>query len=228
LTIGLLLGLTRHLVEGDRRIRSGNFRGWRPELYGTGLTGRTLGIIGMGAVGQEIAKRLSGFDMNLVYCDPVALPDAKEKAWKLNRVSFDELLATSDFVVPMLPMTPLTLHLLNADALGKMRTGSFLINACRGSVVDELAVVEALRSGQLAGYAADVFEMEEWIRPDRPDSIPRALLENTRQTFFSPHLGSAVSEVRIEIERQAAKNIIQALRGEKPDGAVPNPAFNAR
>lgn len=225
LTIGLLLGLTRHLTEGDRRIRSGSFHGWRPELYGSGLAGRTLGIVGMGAVGRAITKRLSGFDMKLVYCDNVALTDDQEQAWGARRVSLNELLATSDFVVPMLPLTPQTLHLFNADTISKMRPGSYLINACRGSVVDEQAVVEALGTGQLAGYAADVFEMEEWARPDRPDGIPRALLDNTAQTFFTPHLGSAVSEVRIEIERQAASNIIQALAGDRPVGAINNPIF---
>ncbi len=225
LTIGLLLGLTRHLPEGDRRIRSGSFHGWRPELYGAGLTGRTLGIVGMGAVGRAITKRLSGFDMRLVYCDNVALTDDQEQAWGARRVSLNELLATSDFVVPMLPLTPQTLHLFNADTISKMQPGSYLVNACRGSVVDEHAVVEALRTGRLAGYAADVFEMEEWARPDRPDGIPRALLDNTAQTFFTPHLGSAVSEVRIEIERQAASNIIQALAGDRPVGAINNPIF---
>jgi phosphonate dehydrogenase len=208
LTIGLLLGLTRHLMEGDRRIRSGRFQGWRPELYGIGLTGRTLGIVGMGAVGQAIAKRLSTFDMKLVYCDNVALIGDLEQTWGARRLNLDELLATSDFVVPMLPMTPQNLH---------------LINACRGSVIDESAVVEALRTGRLAGYAADVFEMEEWARPDRPESIPQALLENASQTFFTPHLGSAVKEVRMEIERQAATNILQVLAGERPVGAINNP-----
>ncbi|TAJ78993.1 MAG: hydroxyacid dehydrogenase [Gallionellaceae bacterium] len=227
LTIGLLLGLTRHLPEGDRRIRSGSFCGWRPELYGAGLTGRTLGIVGMGAVGRAITKRLSGFDMKLVYCDNVALTDDQEQAWGARRVSLNELLAISDFVVPMLPMTSQTLHLFDADTISKMQPGSYLINACRGSVVDEQAVVEALRIGQLAGYAADVFEMEEWARQDKPDGIPRALLDNTAQTFFTPHLGSAVSEVRIEIERQAASNIIQALAGERPVGAINNPVFTA-
>ncbi len=227
LTIGLLLGLTRHLMEGDRRIRSGRFQGWRPELYGIGLTGRTLGIVGMGAVGRAIARRLSAFDMKLVYCDNVALTDDLEQAWGARRLSLDELLATSDFVVPMLPMTPQNLHLFNADTIGKMKSGSYLINACRGSVVDESAVVEALRTERLAGYAADVFEMEEWARPERPESVPQSLLDNTLQTFFTPHLGSAVKEVRIEIERQAATNILQALAGERPVGAINNPLFTS-
>lgn len=223
LTIGLLLGLSRHLLEGDRRIRSGRFQGWLPQLYGTGLTGRTLGIIGMGAVGRAIAKRLAGFEMNLVYFDNIALDAEQERAWGARRVSLNELLRESDFVVPMLPMTPQTLHLINAETIAKMKPGSYLINACRGSVVDEQAVVDALRGGQLAGYAADVFEMEEWQRPDRPRGIPKALLDNTAQTFFTPHLGSAVKEVRLEIERQAALNIIQALGGQRPVGAINNP-----
>ena len=227
LTIGLLLGLTRHMLEGDRRVRSGGFQGWRPELYGTGLTGRTLGIIGMGAVGRALAKRLAGFEMRLVYCDRIALDEAQERALGVERVALSDLLATSDFVVPMLPMTTQTFHLIDADTIAQMKRGCYLVNACRGSVVDEQAVVAALSTGRLAGYAADVFEMEEWTRQDRPAGIPRELLENSAQTFFTPHIGSAVREVRIEIERQAARNILQALSGQQPAGAINNPASNS-
>jgi len=220
LTIGLLLGLTRRVLQGDKVIRSGNFQGWRPILYGTGLTGRTVGIIGMGAVGRAVAKRLSGFDTELLYCDPHALAHDLETAWRARRVDLPELLANSDFVVPMLPMTPETLHLIDAQALAQMKPGSYLVNACRGSVVDEAAVVSALQSGRLAGYAADVFEMEEWARADRPRSIAPGLLENVSQTLFTPHLGSAVAEVRLAIEREAAQNIIQVLNGQFPSGAI--------
>jgi phosphonate dehydrogenase len=226
LTIGLLLGLTRHMLAGDRLIRSGGFAGWRPTLYGAGLTGRTAGIIGMGAVGRAVAKRLCGFDVNIVYCDKVALQPAMEQAWNARRTDLDTLLATSDFVIPMLPMTADTLHLMNAERIGRMKPGSYLINACRGSVVDEQAVVAALAEGRLAGYAADVFEMEEWQRPDRPRAIPAALLDNPAQTFLTPHLGSAVREVRIEIERQAARNIMQALGGQAPMGAINHAALS--
>ncbi|MEC4717963.1 phosphonate dehydrogenase [Noviherbaspirillum sp. CPCC 100848] len=224
LTIGLLLGLTRHVLQGDRRIRSGSFQGWRPELYGCGLTGRTLGIIGMGAVGRAIVKRLAGFDMQLVYCDRRPLDADLERAWGARRATLEELLASSDFVVPMLPMTQETQHLIHAGTLAQMKRGSYLINACRGSVVDEQAVADALASGHLGGYAADVFEMEEWQRSDRPAGIPQALLDNTGQTLFTPHLGSAVKEVRIEIEREAARNILQALGGQRPSGAINDPA----
>ena len=220
LTIGLLLGLTRHLLAGDCLMRSGQYSGWRPQLYGTGLTGRTLGIIGFGAVGKAIARRLAGFDMRLLYCDSAAPNLARDKALGVERVTLDQLLESSDFVVPMLPMTAQTIHLINATSLARMKRGAHLINACRGSVVDEQAVAAALASGRLAGYAADVYEMEEWMRADRPDGVLPELLDNRAQTFFTPHLGSAVKEVRIEIERHAAMNIVQAISGLVPQGAI--------
>ena len=191
LTIGLLIGLTRNMLAGDRFVRTGRFNGWRPALYGSGLTGKTLGLIGMGAVGQAIAQRLVGYDMRVLYTDPVALPKEKEAQWGLDRVELPALLAASDFVVPMVPYRDQTLHMIDGDALARMKTGAYLINTCRGSVVDEQAVVEALASGRLAGYAADVFEMEEWARPDRPQAIPQALLDDSERTLFTPHIGSA-------------------------------------
>lgn len=113
------------------------------------------------------------------------------------------------------------LHLLGRETLRHMRRGSYLINVFRGSVVDELAVAEHLATGQLAGYAADVFEMEDWARPDRPETVPRPLL--------TPHLGSAVAVVRRDIALEAARNILQALSGGQPEGAVnlPRPAVQA-
>lgn len=223
LTIGLLIGLTRNMLAGDRFVRTGRFNGWRPALYGSGLTGKTLGLIGMGAVGQAIAQRLVGYDMRVLYTDPVALPKEKEAQWGLDRVELPALLAASDFVVPMVPYRDETLHMIDGGALARMKTGAYLINTCRGSVVDEQAVVEALASGRLAGYAADVFEMEEWARPGRPQAIPQALLDDSERTLFTPHIGSAVDTVRLEIELEAARNILQALRGEIPQGAINRP-----
>ncbi len=104
-----------------------------------------------------------------------------------------------------------------------MKRGSYLLNTSRGSVVDENAVVEALSQGHLAGYAADVFEMEEWARPDRPLTVPQALLDNRAQTLFTPHVGSGVKKVRLEIERYSANSILQALAGQRPDGALNEP-----
>lgn len=223
LTIGLLIGLTRNVLAGDRFLRSGQFSGWRPALYGSGLTGKTIGIIGMGAVGQAIVQRLVGYEMRVLYTDPVALPAEKEMQWNVERVELAELFAASNFVVPMVQYRDATLHLIDADALAQMKPGAFLINTGRGSVVDEEAVVKALASGRLAGYAADVFEMEEWARPDRPHAIPQALLDDNARTLLTPHIGSAVDTVRLEIELEAARNILQALRSETPQGAINRP-----
>jgi phosphonate dehydrogenase len=112
--------------------------------------------------------------------------------------------------------------MFRCETLTQMRPGAFLVNLCRGSVVDEEAVADALESGHLAGYAADTFEMEDWARADRPRAISPRLLRSDR-TLFTPHLGSAVASVRWEIERAAASNILQALRGERPSGAINDP-----
>jgi phosphonate dehydrogenase len=223
LTIGLLIGLTRNVLQGDRFVRSGLFEGWRPELYGAGLTGRALGIIGMGAVGRAIAARLQGYDMELLYTDPQPLAPELEARLGLRRVDLVQLLTESDYVVPMVPYTPETLHMINAAALAVMKPGTYLVNTCRGSVVDEKAVADALASGRLAGYAADVFEMEEWMRPDRPQGISDRLLSDTERTLFTPHIGSAVDTVRLAIEMEAAVNILQVLKGLVPQGATNSP-----
>jgi phosphonate dehydrogenase len=146
----------------------------------------------------------------------------------LRRVSLEDLLGLSHFVIVAAPLRPDTVHLLNAGTVSTMRKGSFLINVGRGSIVDEEAVAEALASRHLAGYGADVFEIEDWSQPDHPGSIPAQLLRNEGQTLFTPHLGSAVDAVRKEIEMEAAENILQALRGVKPRGAVNIPSSNAR
>lgn len=225
LTVGLIIGLARRMLEGDRLIRQGQFAGWRPHLYGMGLMNRTLGIVGMGRLGQALAQRLASFEMQLIYSDPTPLPQAKEKAWSLSRVSFDCLLEMSDFVVLMVQLQPETFHLINANTLARMKPGSFLINPCRGSVVDEQAVGSSLVFGHLAGYAADVFAMEDWARPDRPSEIPQSLLENTTQTLLTPHLGSAVDDLRRDIALQAAQNILQALKGKSPQNAINSSAW---
>jgi phosphonate dehydrogenase len=214
LALALMLALARNVSSGDRLIRSGEFQGWRPILYGTGLAGSTIGLIGYGAVGRALARMLEGFSCRVQYND-AALNDS---------TPLETLLATSDFVLPLLPLTGETLHLLGRDALARMNPGAYLINVSRGSVVDEDSVAEALESGHLAGYAADTFEMEDWAREDRPREINPRLLRLTDRTLFTPHLGSAVVSARREVERAAACNILQALRGERPSGAINRPA----
>jgi phosphonate dehydrogenase len=214
LALGLMIGLSRNVLAGDRLIRSGGFHGWRPALYGTGLAGSTVGLIGFGAVGRALARMLQGFSCRVQYFDPAVAESTP----------LDALLATSDLVLPLLPLTPETFRLLGREALASMKPGSYLINVSRGSIVDEEAVADAIESGRLAGYAADTFEMEDWARSDRPRKISPRLLRLTDSTLFTPHLGSAVVAARRQIERAAANNILEALRGERPSGAINTPA----
>jgi phosphonate dehydrogenase len=157
---------------------------------------------------------LQGFSCRIQFHDP---------SHDDGSIPLDALLASSDFVFPLLPLTPDTLHLLDRPALARTKRGSYLINVSRGSVVDEDAVADAIESGHLSGYAADTFEMEDWARRDRPRDINPRLLRLTDRTLFTPHLGSAVAAARLEIELAAAHNILQVLRGERPSGAINNP-----
>lgn len=224
LALTLALGLTRNVAAGDRMVRGGEYKGWRPVLYGSGLAGNTIGILGMGKLGQAFARLLGGFKSSrIIYHDPAALSPVEEAMLGIGRTTFEQLIARSDVLVVLAPLTAATLHRINAETLGKMKRGAYLVNVGRGSVVDEAAVADALASGHLAGYAADVFEMEDLSRRDRPAAIHPALLKNTQQTLFTPHLGSAVARVRLEIELAAARNILQALKGERPRDAINQP-----
>lgn len=217
LGVALLLGLTRRVLEGDDHVRSGQFNGWRPELYGRGLAGRTVGIIGMGAVGRALAERLSAFGLRFIYTDPVeaALPETITA----KRIPLADVIAQSDFLFPLTHLMPETYHLINASTLAAMPRGAFLVNIGRGSLVDEAAVAASLASGQLAGYAADVFEMEDWALSGRPRDVFPGLLEDRCRTLFTPHIGSAVDEVREAIAMEAACNIVDVFEGRRPRGA---------
>jgi phosphonate dehydrogenase len=220
LALALILGLTRNVVPGDHLVRSGRFHGWRPVLYGGGLLGKTVGIVGMGKLGQAFVRLLAGFNVKIMYYDPVHLSPVLEAFLGLTRATFDQVLAESDILVVMIPLTSSTLHLINTETLARTKKGAYLVNVGRGSVVDEAAVAQMLAHGRLAGYAADVFEMEDWARPDHPVSIHPGLLSNPDQTLFTPHLGTAVDRARLEIELSAARSILQGLRGERSADAI--------
>ncbi|MGH9000175.1 MAG: NAD(P)-dependent oxidoreductase, partial [Acidimicrobiia bacterium] len=177
-----------------------------------------------GGVGQAVARCLGGFGAELAYSDPRRLPAHTEAALALRRLPLEPLLAGSDAVVVCAPLLPATVHLIDRHALSQMRPGSVLVNVGRGSVVDETAVAEALAAGHLGGYGADVFEFEDWARPDRPSAVEPRLVACPERTLFTPHLGSAVTDVRRTIELAAARSVLQALAGEAPDGAVNHPA----
>lgn len=219
LALALILAVSRGIVFGDRHVRCGLFKGWHPtNLLGKDFTQSNLGILGFGAIGQAIARRAAGFGVRQYYYDPSRKNDAE---WQLHTryCDLDTLLSYSDFLVIAANYTPNTHHLIDSTAIRKMRFGSYLINISRGSIVDEHAVAEGLANGQLGGYAADVFEFEDRLNPKRPDYIPDSLLSNGN-TVFTPHLGTGTVEARERITMSTAEQLIAALRGSKPSGAI--------
>lgn len=219
LTIGLMIGLTRKIRAADAWVRSGEFRGWRPEFYGLGIADSIIGIVGMGAIGRAVAERLRGWGCTLIYTDRTPMARSDEARFGAAWCDLDRLLREADIVVLALPLTAETLHTINSARLMAMKPGSFLVNPCRGSVADEAAILTALQSGGLGGYAADVFELEDWAREQRPREIAPGLLSHPN-TLFTAHIGSAVQKVRLAIELRAAESIRQALAGETPEDAV--------
>jgi phosphonate dehydrogenase len=203
LAVGLAIGLARHIRAGDAVVRR-EFRGWRPTLYGLGLDGATIAILGLGRLGKAIAARLLPFGCRLRGVDP------ENDAAGVDRMALEPALMGADLVIIAVPLTAETRGLVGRDELACLPRGALMVNIGRGSTVDEEAVVEALKAGRLGGYAADVFAMEDWALPDRPRSIPRQLLDDPR-TLFTPHLGSATTTARRAIEAEAASNILKSL-----------------
>jgi len=224
LAIGLMLGLGRNILAGDAAIRAHGFHGWRATLYGSGLQDATVGILGFGLVGQAIAERLAPFGCRILASDKrphFELPHAL--AGTVSMVDPDAILTGSDYVVLALPLTAETMHIIDRSSIARMRPGTRLINPARGSLVDEAAVADALETGHLAGYAADVFECEDWARGDRPAEVEPRLRAASERTILTPHIGSAVAIVRREIELSAARSIIDVLSGRVPRWAVNDP-----
>ena len=206
LAIGLAIAAARHVLAGDTSVR-GSYGGWRPQLYGTGLHGSVVSIVGLGAVGRAIVDRLSGFG-----CAQLLGVDPHGDDERLTMVSLSEALSQSDYVILAVPLLEVTRHLLNEAMLAGVRQGQIVVNIGRGSVVDEAAVARALQEGRLGAYAADVYEMEDWLLEDRPRQIHPELLRHP-STVFTPHIGSAVKRVRLAIELRAAENLLVALNG---------------
>ncbi len=216
IAFGLLLSVTRRLGEADRRLRSGTPFVWGFEtLLGVGLAGRQIGLVGMGAIGAAVARRARAFGMTVVYHNRHPIDPAVAAELDTRLVTLDELLATSHVVSLHCPYTPETHHLIDATALARMQPGGFLINTARGKVVDEEALVSALRDGTLAGAGLDVFEFE-------PDVHPGLLeLDNVA---LAPHIGSATVETRTAMAVLAARNAAAVLAGEPALTPVNTPA----
>ena len=222
LTIGLMISLARNIRFGDDLIRKQGDSRWRPNLYGTGISGGTVGLIGMGMIGMALAERLQGFGARLLYFDKRAVESKLERRFNLKRCSLRRLLVSCDFLIIALPLNADTYHLLDDAALAGCKRGALLINPARGSVVDEAAVLRALDAGRLGGYAADVFECEDLSVKQHPKRISPRLLSHP-STLFTPHLGSAVHNVRRAIELRAAANVADWASGRQPRDALNRP-----
>lgn len=208
LAMALILMTTRRLGEGERVIRSQTPWQWGMfYLLGSGLQRKTLGVVGLGAIGAATARRARAFGMNVIYSSRSAAPREVEAELGAHRVDMDTLLAESDVLSLHCPYTPATHHLISAEQLAAMKRSAYLINTARGPVVDEAALVEALKGGQIAGAGLDVFEDEPQVHPGLLDCENAVLL---------PHLGSATIETRTAMATLAADNVAAVLAGEDP------------
>jgi lactate dehydrogenase-like 2-hydroxyacid dehydrogenase len=212
LTWALLMAAARRIAEGDAYVRAGEWKiAFGVQFFlGQDIHHATLGIIGMGRIGQAIARRARGFDMRVLYHNRSRLTEADEQRLGATWVERDRLLAESDFVVVMAPYSPATHHLIGPAELAKMKPTAILVNSARGGVVDDAALVEALMSKRIAGAGLDVFEGEPKVHP--------AYL-GLRNVVMTPHVGSASRATRLTMCRTAAVNLTAVLEGRTP----PNP-----
>jgi lactate dehydrogenase-like 2-hydroxyacid dehydrogenase len=212
LTWALLMAAARRIAEGDAYVRSGDWKIAFGVQYflGQDIHHATLGIVGMGRIGQAIARRAAGFDMRVIYHNRSRLPEAEEKRFGATWVERDTLLAEADFVVVMAPYSPATHHLIGAAEIAKMKPTAVLVNSARGGVVDDAALVEALQAKRIAAAGLDVFEGEPRVNPGY-----LAL----RNVVMTPHVGSASRATRMRMCSTAAANLTAVLEGREP----PNP-----
>lgn len=212
IALSLILMATRRLGEGERLIRSGEAWKWGMFfLLGSSLKGKTLGVVGMGGIGQATARRAKAFGMEIVYQSRSEIDPAIAAELDARRVDLDELLAVSDVVSLHCPYGPATHHLIGAEQLAAMKDSAFLVNTARGPIVDEAALAAALRDGVIAGAGLDVYEKEPQVHPDLLTLDNVALL---------PHLGSATVETRTAMAMLAADNALAVLSGERPSTPI--------
>lgn len=212
-TVALMFALTTRLVEGDAFVRSGNYTGWDPLAFmGTDLSRKTVGFVGVGNIGSLAAKMLCrGFDARIIYYDLKENRELEEQCGAERKKTLEELLAESDIVTLHVPLLPSTHHLLGAAQFEKMKRSALVINTSRGPVIDENALVAALREKRIAGAGLDVFEFEPKLAPGLAE-LPTVVL--------TPHIASARETTRTEMARLVAEGIVKVFSGEKPDNVV--------
>ncbi|MDI9569797.1 MAG: D-glycerate dehydrogenase [Pseudomonadota bacterium] len=212
LAFSLVLATARRIVEGDRMVRSGRFKFWAPfHFLGREVTGKTLGIVGMGRIGQAVARRARGFDMPVLYHSRSRCRRSLERKLGATFLPLPSLLREADFVTLHVPLSEETTHLIAREELALMKPTAFLINTSRGPVVDEQALLDALREGVIAGAGLDVYEREPAVT---------AGLEKIDRVVLLPHVGSATLETRTRMAWMAAENLRMGLRGERPPHLV--------
>lgn len=219
MTWALLLAAARRIAESDRWLRAGNWTGMKfSDRYGRDVHHATLGILGMGRIGRAVARRAAGFDMRVIYHNRTRLQPELEHACHATWVPFEQLLAESDFLSLHLPYTEANRHVIGAAQLARMKPTSILVNASRGGLVDEDALIAALREGRIAGAGLDVFDGEPRVNPGFLE------LDNA---VLAPHMGSATRATRVAMARLAIANLKAALAGDVPPCLV-NPEVLAR
>ena len=203
LALGLILSLARQIPESAQAVRQGKW----PRQAGLSLEGKTIGILGLGAIGKQLSRRLSGFDCHILAYDPVVNVEVA-KSLNVEMMEMDQVVSNSDFLSLHLPLLPETKNLVNADFLSRMKKGSFIINTSRGEIVDEIALYEAIKSGHLRGAALDAFTIEP------PD--PAHPLLNLPQVIATPHLGAQTDGATSNMGWLAMNDCLAVLRGENP------------
>jgi len=205
---GLLLAVARNIALGDKLFRQGIYPGSQSNhLAGYAVSGKTLGLVGFGRIGQAVARRGRGFGMNVVYCDPRRLPAEEEATFDARYRSFEDVLREADFVSLHPQLSPATRHLMSDAQFALMKPSAFVINTARGPVIEEAALVRALKAKRIAGAGLDVYEFEPQVSPDLV-AMPNVVL--------TPHLGSAVLELREGMAHVVVDNTIALIEGKPP------------
>ena len=214
LTWAMILGAARRIVSADRYTREGKFQGWGAKLFlGGDVHEKTLGIIGLGEIGRSVARRAIGFNMRTLYYQRNRLPKEEEKKLNTEHVTFEQILRESDFLTLHVPLTEETEYMIGNDEIALMKKTAYLIHTARGKIIDDYALVAALREGRLAGAALDVYEAE----PELTEGMRE--LDNL---MILPHIGSASFETRDKMALLVADNIFDALEGKTPRSLVPS------
>jgi len=208
----LMLATARRLTEVETYLRNGEWVGWHlKQLLGVDVHHATLGILGMGRIGQAIARRAAGFEMSVLYHNRTRVPAATEFALRAEFVGLDDLLARSDFLVLQVPYSQATHHLIGAARIARMKPSAILVNAARGGVVDDAALIEALERGTIRAAGLDVFENEPKLNPG---------FLRLKNVVLAPHIGSSTRATRLAMAMTAARNLVAALTGQTPPNLV--------